>query len=103
MQSFSVTATSILVLAVMNSARALDAKSEADPLGKVLDLLVDLSAKVEKQGEAEAAAFKEYFAWCDDVSKNKNFAIKTASAQKEKLEATLEELSANIQKLDSEI
>jgi chromosome segregation ATPase len=103
MQSFSVTATSVLALAVMNSARALDAKSEADPLGKVLDLMGELSAKVKKEGEAEAAAFKEYFAWCDDVSKNKNFAIKTASAQKEKLEAKIEELSANIEKADSDI
>jgi chromosome segregation ATPase len=69
----------------------------------VLDLLTDLSAKVQKEGEAEEAAFKEYFEWCDDVSKNKNFAIKTATAKKEKLEAKIEELNANLEKFDSDI
>jgi len=101
MQAFGMTSTLVLGLGVM--ARGVDARSEANPLGQVLDLLNDLSAKVTKAGEAEAAAFTEYFEWCDDVSKNKNFAIKTATAQKEKLEASIEELSANIQKLDSEI
>jgi len=95
--------SSLAAIALMGVAKASEARSEADPLGKVLDLLNGLAAKVTKEGEKEAEAFKEYFAWCDDVSKNKNFAIETATAQKEKLEATLEELSANIQKLDSEI
>jgi chromosome segregation ATPase len=78
-------------------------ESQANPLGKVLGLMHDLSAKITKEAEAESAAFKEYFEWCDDVSKNTNFAIKTASAQKEKLEATIAELSANIQKSTTEI
>jgi len=78
-------------------------ESQDNPLGKVLGLMHDLSAKITKEAEAESAAFKEYFEWCDDVSKNTNFAIKTASAQKEKLEATIAELSANIQKSTTEI
>merc|ERR1719230_2561221 len=35
--------------------------------------------------------------WCDDVSKNTAFEIKTASAQKAKLEATIADLSAKIE------
>jgi len=97
---------SVLVLTVGGAAGALDdARSleTADPLGKVLDLMSGLSAQITKDGEVEAAAFKEYFEWCDDVSKNRNFAIKTASAQRDKLQAKIEENSANIEKSDSEI
>jgi len=32
-------------------------------------------AWIVKEGEAEAKAFKEFFEWCDDASKNINYAI----------------------------
>jgi len=76
---------------------------ESNPLGEVVSLLNDLSAKVKADGEAEEKAYKEYFEWCDDVSKNKQNEITTATSQKGKLEATIEELTANIEAEDSQI
>jgi len=66
-------------------------------------LMDELAAKVAKEGEVEQAAYEEYFAWCDDVNKNSHFAIKTAATQKEKLEAKIGELTANIQAGESKI
>jgi hypothetical protein len=70
--------------------------AQANPLSEVISLLDSLSAKITKEGEAEAKSYKEYFDWCDDASKNKGFEIKTATATKEKLEATIEKLTGDI-------
>jgi len=75
----------------------------SSPLSKVLDLMSELTAKIVKEGEAEAAAYKEYFNWCDDMAKNAGFEIKTAAAKKEKLEATIGELTSSISVSTSKI
>jgi len=91
------TATSLLVLfAVARTTNATSEQMQSSPLSKVLDLMAELTAKIVKEGEAEAKAYKEYFDWCDDMAKNAGFEIKTAEAKKEKLEATLGELSSSI-------
>merc|ERR550532_68503 len=61
--------------------------TDLNPLSKVISLLDDLTAKITKEGEEEAKAYKNFFEWCDDFSRNKQFEIKTATSQKEKLEA----------------
>jgi len=90
-------------LAFVVGASAASVKEQANPLGKVLELMGELTAKVNAEGEAEAAAFKEYFEWCDDVNKNTQFEIKSAKSRKEKLEAKISELSGNIQADSSKI
>jgi chaperonin cofactor prefoldin len=76
---------------------ALRASAEnTNPLAKVIELLDGLKAKVTAEGEAEAKAYKEFFAWCDDAAANKGFEIKTASAKKEDLEATIEKATSDI-------
>jgi predicted nucleic acid-binding Zn-ribbon protein len=67
-----------------------------NPLSKVFELMDGLTAKIKAEGEAEAKAYKEYFDWCDDTSKNAQFEIKTATSEKEELEATIGELSSSI-------
>jgi hypothetical protein len=74
-----------------------------NPLAAVVGLMNDLAAKVQNDGADEDKAYKEYFEWCDDASKNSDFAIETATSQKAKLEATIEELAANIQKHDTKV
>merc|ERR1719160_1863477 len=59
----------------------------SNPISKVIELLSALEAKIMKDGEAEEAAYKDYFEWCDDAAKEKGFALKTDSAKKAKLEA----------------
>merc|ERR1719469_38361 len=82
---------------------ALAGKAQVNPLGEVLQLMDDLAAKVIKEGEAEAKAYKEYVDWCDDTSKNGQFAIEDAQKQEEKLTANIAKLSADGQAADERI
>jgi len=70
-------------------------RAQTNPLGKVLQLMDSLAAKITKEGEAEAKAYKEFFAWCDDASRNKKFEIKSATAKKAKLEAAVSKSTAD--------
>merc|ERR1719487_1806840 len=74
-----------------------------NPLSKVIDLMSALEAKIAKEGEVEAKAFKEYFEWCDDVSKNTANEIATAKKKKEELEATIQKCEADISAATSKI
>jgi len=91
------TSTSLLMIfAVTGTCNATGEKMQSSPLGKVLDLMAELTAKIEGEAEAEAKAYTEYFDWCDDMAKNAGFEIKTAEAKKEKLEAKIGELTSSI-------
>jgi len=90
---------------------------DSNPLGKVFELMSALEAKIKAEGEAEAAAFKEFFNWCDSSAQNLGFEIKTGKKQKEKLEAKIgettsaadvsaskiEDLAASISKSEGEL
>jgi len=76
---------------------------QSNPLGKVFELMGALEAKITKEGEAEAKAFKEFFEWCDESSKNLNYEIKTAKKSKEKLTAKIDELASDIEVSDSKV
>merc|ERR1719160_1273355 len=76
---------------------------QSNPLGKVFELMSALEAKIVKEGEAEAKAFKEFFEWCDSSSQNLNNEIKTATTQKGKLEAKIGELTSDIDVAESQI
>jgi len=75
----------------------LAAAEQVNPIQKVIELISSLEAKIMQEGEAEEKAYKEFFAWCDDAARNKKFEIKTATMQKEKLEATIGEAEDNKQ------
>jgi len=72
-------------------------------MGKVLQLIEELAAKITADGEAEAKAYAEYVEWCDDTNKNTGFAIETAEKAKANLEAKIGELTGNIAASDSQI
>jgi len=84
-------------------AAAVEQREQSNPLSKVLQLMDDCAAKVTKEGEAEAKAYHEYYEWCDETSKNTEFAIKTAADQKAKLEAKIDELASDIEVASSKI
>jgi len=91
------TAMLLLVLSACSGVVAASAlQADTNPLSKVYDLMDELVAKINKEGEAEAKAYKEYFDWCDDMAKNAGFEIKTAESKKEKLEAQIGELTSSI-------
>merc|ERR1719387_3223293 len=87
-------AMKILVIFAM---LCLTVAEQTNPIQKVIELISSLEAKLIKEGEAEEKAYKEFFAWCDDAAANKKFEIKTATAKKEKLEATISEAESNAQ------
>jgi len=92
------------MIAVFLAALAVPAVSEQiNPLGQVIGLLADLSAKVQSEADAEAKAFAEYSEWCDDTKKDKANDIKSLTTQKEKLEAKIAKLAGDIQVADSKI
>merc|ERR1719337_553393 len=59
--------------------------------------MTDLTAKITKEGEEEAKAFKEYVEWCDDSAANLHNEIKTGEKKKEELEATISKCKADIE------
>jgi len=86
---------SVAMLVLFLGASAVTAE-ESNPLGKVFELMSSLQAKIEKEGEAEAAAFKEFFQWCDSSSQNLNNDIKTGKSSQEKLTAKIDEATSAI-------
>merc|ERR1719482_1752467 len=76
---------------------------ESNPLGKVFELMSALEAKIIKEGEAEAKAFKEFFEWCDSASQDLNNDIKTGKKNQEKLTAKIDELTSDIEVATSKI
>merc|ERR1719356_759283 len=68
-----------------------------DPLGKVFQLMAELTTKITAEGEEEAKAFKEYVEWCDDAAANLHFEIKTGAKKQEELEATISKCKADIE------
>merc|ERR1719333_1480855 len=96
----------MVLLALFAIAPAtLAARSDAsiNPLGKVLELMDTLNAKIVAEGEEEAKAFKEYFAWCDDAAANLHNEIKEGGKKQEDLEAAISKATADIEASSAKI
>merc|ERR1719221_1661351 len=74
-----------------------------NPLGKVMQLMDELTSKITAEGEAEAKAFKEYVEWCDDAASNLHYEIKTGSEKQEELEAAISKGKAGIDACEAKI
>jgi len=98
MKSMQFAVVCVSLIAMVDAGQA-----ESNPLGKVYELMAALEAKIVKEGETEAKAFKEFFEWCDDASKNINYDIKTGKTSQEKLTAKIAELSSEIEVGESKI
>jgi len=70
---------------------------------KVVELLDECKAKVQKDLDAEAKAMEEYTTFCDDELKDKGYAIETAATAIGDLSATKENAAALIAELTDEI
>merc|ERR1719433_1764882 len=80
------------------------------PIGKVLQMLSELQAKIIGEGESAHKVFSEFAEWCEDRSKDLHFEIKTGQEQVAALKATIAEevaltgaLNAKVEKLSGEI
>jgi len=86
-----------VTFAILLLCSPLGSAARIDPLGKVLQLMSDLTAKITVEGEEEAKAFKEYVEYCDDAAANLHYEIKTGEAKKDELEATISKCAADIE------
>merc|ERR1719191_380455 len=87
----------LLLACLVAGTNAAHTKEDAgNPLGKVIELIDSLAAKITAEGEAHDKAYAEYYEWCEDFTREKGFEIKTLTAQKEKAAATISKASADI-------
>jgi len=77
--------------------------ASVNPVGKVIQLLGSLEAKITKHGEAELKAYNEYAAWCKDGAKDLEYEIKTAKSDIEDLSATIGKATSDIAAASSKI
>jgi len=91
------------VLSALLAVGAAGADAGADPIGQVIMMCEDLAAKVAADGEADQKAYEEYFEWCDDTATEKKQELEAANSQKGKLEASIDELAAEVEVCDTNI
>ncbi|CAK0887085.1 unnamed protein product [Prorocentrum cordatum] len=89
----------LLALALLGAAAA----EKASPIGKVLEMISDLQAKVIGEGEASHAVFAEFSEWCEDRARELGFEIKTAEAEVAELKASVEKETANIEMFSAKV
>jgi len=73
------------------------------PIGKVVQLLSDLQAKVVKEGEESHKVYAEYAEWCEDRARDLSHEIKTGQAESESLKAAIAEEEATTASLGAKL
>jgi hypothetical protein len=75
------------------------AADQVNPIGKVLELITGLQAKVISEGEKSQKVYEEFSEWCEENNKNLAYEIKTAKADITELKAVISEEAAIIESL----
>merc|ERR1719160_272177 len=73
------------------------------PVTKVVNLLKDMKAQLEKEAEEDEEIYENLACWCETNDKEKTKAIADAEAHIEDLTSQIEELSATSARLNTEI
>mmetsp|Transcript_37692 Transcript_37692/g.117479 ORF Transcript_37692/g.117479 Transcript_37692/m.117479 type:complete len:691 (+) Transcript_37692:38-2110(+) len=89
----------IAIFAVVPAARA----TEASPLGKALELLSSLEAKVRSEGEEALKTYTAAAEWCEERSKTLGYEIKTGKAEMTDVKATVEAESAAMASFETKV
>jgi len=92
-----------LLVLMLAPALAEKARSKGSAVQKVIELLDEMKSKITSDLEAESAAMEEYLAFCDDETKEKVNAMKTADASIADLKAIIEESKATIVAKEDEV
>merc|ERR1740138_1635484 len=64
------------------------------PVAKVITLLKDMLAQMEKEAEEDQEVYDKFVCWCETNDKEKTKSIADAEARIENLKAKIEELTA---------
>jgi len=78
-------------------------RGQTNPVEKVIEMLGDLQQKIIGEGEAAQKAYDEFAEWCEEESKNLQFAIKTGKAEAEELSAVIAQAESDIKGCDMQI
>eukprot|EP00929_Paragymnodinium_shiwhaense_P061173 TRINITY_DN3054_c0_g5_i1.p2 TRINITY_DN3054_c0_g5~~TRINITY_DN3054_c0_g5_i1.p2 ORF type:complete len:696 (+),score=288.33 TRINITY_DN3054_c0_g5_i1:72-2090(+) len=79
------------------------AEDTQSPIGKVLQMISDLEAKVIAEGEGAQKTYTEFAEFCEDRNAELNFEVKTSKAQIEDLESTIQKSAADLEGLSAKI
>merc|ERR1719281_2084595 len=94
-----------VLLGLFSRASALnnaDASQER-PIAKVVKMLKDMTAQLEKEAETDAEMYEQMACWCETGGKAKELAIKTGEQRIKDLGAAIEEYAAKSEQLSSDI
>merc|ERR1719178_262595 len=97
---------SLFLFALLAGAAALsfdEADAKNRPVTKVVTLLKDMSAQLEKEGEEDEEVYDKMVCWCETNDKEKTTAIANAEAHLVHLGALIEELTGKSARLSAEI
>merc|ERR1719197_2165238 len=73
------------------------------PVAKVIKLLQDMLAQMEKEAEEDQEVYDKFVCWCETNDKEKTKAIADGEARIENLTAKIEELTALSSQLQTEL
>merc|ERR1719240_2256682 len=73
------------------------------PVSKVITLLKDMLAQLEKEGEEDEEIYEKMACWCETNDKEKTKAIADAEQRIEDLTSSIEEMTAASARLNAEI
>jgi len=95
----------LLFLALAGAARVETVNEAAKnrPVTKVINLLKDMQAQLEKEAEEDEEVYEKVACWCETNDKEKTKAIADAEARITDLTSTIEELTATSSRLNTEI
>jgi hypothetical protein len=80
-----------------------ESKAEERPIAKVVRMLKDMTAQLQKEAEADAEMYEQMACWCETGGKTKELAIKTGEQRIKDLGAAIEEYAAKADQLRSDI
>merc|ERR1719163_66915 len=78
-------------------------KGKISPVQKVVQLIDDMAAKVQKELDETTADFEEYAKFCDDESVTKEHAIEDGKEQSDELSATITDATGGIQSAEATV
>jgi outer membrane murein-binding lipoprotein Lpp len=88
---------------LLQDAKSLDTTDKERPVAKVIRLLKDMQATLQKEGEQDQEIYEKLACWCEGNDKEKTAAIAIAEKAIEELTTTIEELTAKSERLSGEI
>mmetsp|Transcript_158201 Transcript_158201/g.288381 ORF Transcript_158201/g.288381 Transcript_158201/m.288381 type:complete len:678 (-) Transcript_158201:76-2109(-) len=91
---------SLCLLALLAGTQA---NASSAPVGKVLEMLSELTVKITEEGKASKTLFEEKTTWCEDNVAKTEFAIKTGKTEVAELSATLQKTDSQITAFEAEI